>query len=48
MVVLNSLKLSHQTGRGKTGNLQLHPSCVSSLSSSQQQGAEKIEALILS
>ena len=32
--VLNALK----RGRGKTGNPQSHPSCISSLSSSQQRG----------
>ena len=37
--VLNSLKLPHWTGRGKTCNPQSHPSRVSSLSSSQQPGA---------
>ena len=37
--VLNALKLPHRTGRGKTGNPQLHPSHLSSLLSSQQQGA---------
>ena len=37
--VLNSLKHPHRTGRRKMGNPQLHPSRVSSLSSSQQQGA---------
>ena len=36
--VLNALKLPHRTGRRKTGNPQLHPSHVSSLTSSQQQG----------
>ena len=36
--VLNSLKHPHWTGRGKMGNLQLHPSHVSSLLSSQQRG----------
>ena len=34
--VLNSLKRPHRTGRGKTCNLQSHPSCDSSLSSSQR------------
>ncbi len=34
--VLNSLKHPQQTGRGKTGNLQSHPSRISSLSSSQR------------
>ena len=37
--VLNSLKRPHGTGMGKTSNPQLHPSRVSSLSSSQEQGA---------
>ena len=37
--VLNFLKLPHRTGRGKTGNPQLHSSRVSFLLSSQQRGA---------
>ena len=37
--VLNALKLPHRTGRGKTGNPQSHPPCISFLSSSQQLGA---------
>ena len=37
--VLDSLKRTHWTGRGKMGNPQSHPSHVSSLSSSQQRGA---------